>query len=269
MHKTRGLEDMINENNEAKILTIDIETSPNIGSFWGQKWETSIIEILEPGQIIGYSAKWLKGKQITRGLDDFKGYKPNKINDKSIVKEIHKLLDMADIVVGQNSTAFDVKYMNQRFLIHNLTPPSPYKQVDTKIEAKKIMRLPSNRLDDMGSYFNIGRKIEHDGYDLWKKCIAGDKNAWKTMKAYNAQDARLTEQLYLKLRPFMKNHPNVTLYSEREACTKCDSDHVQKRGHYTLVSGIYQRYQCMDCGSWYRAGKPTKLENQKTKGTSI
>lgn len=265
----RGLEEMINETQEAKILTIDIETSPNRGTFWGNAYETSIIEIEEFGKIIGFSAKWLNGPQLTRGLIDYRGYKPNKLNDKNILRDIHKLLDEADIVVGQNSVAFDIKYINQRFLLADMKPPSPYKQVDTKNEARKIMRLPSNKLDNLGKFFDIGHKLEHEGYDLWKKCIAGDKKAWETMKKYNAQDVLLTEKVYLKLRPFMKSHPNVSLYSEKESCTKCDSDHVQKRGYYTLTSGKYQRYQCIDCGSWYRAGRPEKLSNQKTKGTSI
>jgi hypothetical protein len=267
--KARGLEDMINESNEAKILTIDIETSPNRGTFWGNTYETSIIEIEEFGKIIGFSAKWLNGPQLTRGLIDYKGYKPNKLNDTYILKDIHKLLDTADIVVGQNSIAFDIKYINQRFLLANMTPPSPYKQVDTKNEARKIMRLPSNKLDNLGRYFNIGHKLEHEGYDLWKKCIAGNKKAWDTMKKYNAQDTLLTEKIYLKLRPFMKSHPNVTLYSETNGCPKCGYKDTWKRGYYVLTSGKYSRYSCNNCGSWYRAGSPEKLSNQKTKGTSI
>lgn len=268
--KIRGLENMINESNrEAKILTIDIETSPLIAYSWGPKWETNLIEILEPGQIICYSAKWLNGPQITKGLIDYPGYKANKIDDKRIMKDIYSLLDNADIVVTQNGIDFDIRYINARLVANNMPPPSPYKQIDTKKEARKITKMPSHSLDDMGKYFNLGHKLEHEGFDLWKKCISGEKKSWNLMKKYNAQDVLLTEKIYLKLRPFMKTHPNITLYSEKPGCTVCGSEDYQKRGFYVLTSGKYQRASCNDCGHWYRYGKAIPLENKKTKGTSI
>lgn len=257
---------------DVKILTIDIETSPIIGYTWGGKhgkYEADILDFVEYGKVISYSAKWLNGKQETKALCDYKGYKPNKVDDSKIIKDIHKLLDQADIVIGQNSIAFDTKYINTRFLAHGLTPPSPYKQVDTKVEAKKIARFPSNKLDDLGKYLNLGRKEEHEGFDLWLKCIAGDSKAWKKMKSYNAQDVKLTEKVYLKLLPFMKTHPNLTLYTEKIGCPKCESVHVENRGYYTLTSGKYHKAHCLNCGSWYRYGKAIPLANKNTKGTII
>lgn len=247
-----------------KILVIDIETSPHKGSFWGNTYETSIIEVEEFGQIIGYSAKWLNGKQITKALIDYAGYKPGKINDKNLVKDVRGLLDEADIVVTQNGVDFDTKYLNTRFIAHNLNPPSPYKQIDTKREARKIMRLPSNKLDNLARYFNLGHKLEHEGYDLWKKCISGDRKAWNKMKRYNAHDVELTEKVYLKLRPFMKSHPNIGIYllQDKEACNKCGSDHVQSRGYARNNTTMYKRFQCQDCGSWYRGNKSIKLEKK-------
>jgi DNA polymerase elongation subunit (family B) len=262
------LEDMVNKEKKLNILTIDIETSPIIGYVWGPKWETNIIDFIEHSNIICYSAKWLDGKQITEALSDYKYNKKN-INDKPLVKNIYKLIDKADIVITQNGVSFDMKMINSRFIKHGLSPPSPYKNIDTKIEAKKYLRLPSYSLDDMGEYFGLGRKIQTGGFDLWKKCLDGDKGSWNLMKKYNAQDVRLTEQVYLKLRPFMKTHPNTTLYTEKPGCPKCGSEDVFNRGFYTLTSGKYHRASCNDCGGWFRYGKAIPLENKKTKGTNI
>ncbi len=175
------------EDKEPKILTIDIETSPIIAYTWGPKWEANLIEVLDQSQILCFSAKWMNGKQITKGLADYKGYKNDVVNDKEIIKDIHALLDEADIVITQNGVSFDHKVINARFLAHSLVPPSPYKMVDTKIEAKRYLKLPSYSLDDMGKYFGLGEKIHHDGFDLWKDCIAGDKKSWNLMKKYNAR----------------------------------------------------------------------------------
>jgi DNA polymerase III epsilon subunit-like protein len=261
MTKTEGLEEMINsEIFLPRILTIDIETSPIVAYTWGPKWETNLIEVVEQGQIICYSAKYLNGKQITKALPDYKGYKPGKLDDKNLVKDIHKLISNSDIVVTQNGVNFDMKYINSRFLIHNLPPASPYKNIDTKIEAKRYLRMPSYSLDDMGEYFGLGRKMEHEGFALWKKCMAGDKQAWNKMKKYNAQDVLLTEKVYLKLRPFMKTHPNVAAFDEVVGCPKCGSEDFQKRGYQVNTSVKYQRVQCNDCHGWYKIGKAIPLE---------
>jgi DNA polymerase III epsilon subunit-like protein len=238
---------------EPRILTVDIEVSPITAYSWGPKYETNLLHVLEPGKVMSYSAKWLGGKQVTKGLPDYTGYKPGKVDDKKIMSDLHKLLDEADIVVTQNGVSFDLKYINTRFLAHGMAPPSPYKVVDTKREAKKYLRLPSNSLDDMGQYFNLGKKEEHKGFGLWLDCIAGDEAAWRKMLSYNAQDVRLTEKVYLKILPYMRTHPNVGSFLEDTVCGKCGSGALQKRGYSRSLSTVYQRWQCSDCGGWGRS----------------
>ena len=249
---------------EPKLLVVDIETSPIVAYTWGPKWETNIIEFIEQSQIISFSAKWLNGKQITKVLPDYKGYKANVLNDELIVKEIHSLLNEADAVITQNGRAFDTKVINSRFIYHGLKPPAPYKIIDTLTEAKRYLKLPSYKLNDMCEYFGIGTKLSHEGFDLWKKCIAGVKSSWKKMKRYNAQDVILTEQLYEKLKPFMRTHPNFSTFKDLHACPKCGSEHVQSRGVTRNSTTIYRRAQCQSCGGWFRYGKNIqKLEHRR------
>ena len=252
------------EDNKPKLLVIDIETSPIVAYTWGPKWETNIIEFIEQSQIICFSAKWIGGKQETKGLPDYSGYKAGIIDDKKIVKRIHELLDEADAVVTQNGRAFDIKVINSRFIKHGLQPPSPYKIIDTLSEAKRYLRLPSYKLNDMGEYFGIGSKLAHEGFDLWKKCIAGVKASWTKMKRYNAQDVVLTEKLYNKIRPFMRTHPNFSVLADKHACPKCGSENVISQGFSANSTTLYRRAQCKDCGGWFRYGKSViKLQNKR------
>lgn len=237
-----------------KIVTIDIETSPLVAYSWGPVWETNLIECIEEGQILSFSAKWFGGKQVTKGLPDYRGYKKGLIDDKKIVTEIHKILEEADVVIGHNSNKFDLKYINSRFLKHKLPPPAPYKSVDTCTLARRYLKLPSYKLNDLGEYFELGKKVPHSGFDLWKRCMAGDPKAWATMLKYNKQDTKLTEDLYVKLRPYMKNHPNLGMFSEQVECPKCTSTHIQWRGTYKTVASVFRRFQCQDCGAWGRDG---------------
>lgn len=235
-----------------RILSLDLETTPLEAYAWGPKYECNLIEIIEHSRILSYSAKWLDGKHITKGWPDYKGYKKETLDDKAIVKDLWELVNQADIIIAQNGRDFDVKVMNARFLAHRLPPPAPYKLIDPKVEAKKYLRLPSYSLDDLCDYFNIGRKMEHEGFGLWLKCIAGDKFAWNRMKAYNKNDVIIMEKLYLILRPYMKSHPNLGMFTGKVVCGKCGSSKIQARGLTFANTVKYHRWQCMDCGGWGR-----------------
>ena len=161
------------------------------------------------------------------------------------------LLDKADVVIAHNGDSFDIKKTNTRFAIHGMKPPSPYKSIDTKKLAKKYFKFDSNKLDDLGMYLSVGKKLSAGGFATWKGCMQGDKKSWKRMVDYNKQDVVLLEKVYLALRPWMTNHPNINILDERlGACPTCGSDKVQKRGWAITPVNRKQRYHCQNCGRW-------------------
>lgn len=239
-------------NKEPRILLVDIETSPNLGYVWG-KWEQNVIAVKEYGHIISVAYKWLDEKLTYGvGLNGFKGYTKDKSNDKQLVNRIWELLDEADIVVSHNGKAFDIKKINARFAYHNIKPPSPYKQVDTKLAAKLNFNFTSNSLDDLCDYLKIGRKIQTGGFDLWLGCMAGDKKSWESMIQYNRNDVILLEKIYLRLLPFMQNHPNLGTILQDKVCPKCGSVKLQSRGVSGTQTAIYRNAQCQKCFGWCR-----------------
>jgi RNase H-like protein len=220
-----------------KVLLYDIETFPNVAFVWG-KYEQDVIAYQSEGYMLTWSAKWLGGKQITRGLCDYK-------NKKQLVTDLHKLISEADIIVAHNGDRFDVRKMNTEFIAHGLNPPEPYKTVDTKKVAKRYFAFNSNKLDDLGAFLKVGRKVKHPGFELWLGCEQGDKASWNLMKKYNKQDVLLLEKIYLKLRPWMTSHPY-----QGGLCDSCGGDHLQRRGVAVTKSKKLQRWQCLDCGAW-------------------
>jgi len=94
---------------------------------------------------------------------------------------------------------------------------------------------------------------------LWVKCMAGDPVAWKKMERYNKQDVVLLEKVYDKLLPWIKSHPNHNLYDDVEhCCPNCGSGKLHRRGVARSIGGVYQRFQCTDCGSWSQGTKSEK-----------
>lgn len=244
---------------KSKILLFDIETSPNLGYCWG-KWEQNIIDFKENWYILTFSYKWLGEKKThVLSLPDFPTYKGNRENDVELVAELWKLFDEADVIIAHNGDSFDIKKANSRFVQHGMTPPTPYKTIDTKKVAKAYFRFDSNKLDDLGQYLGLGRKLDTGGFELWLGCMAGEKKSWDLMCKYNKQDVVLLERVYLALRPWMTNHPNANLTNETTCnCPICGSANVQKRGFAITRVSKRQRLQCLDCGGWSQ-GQSVKL----------
>lgn len=234
-----------------KILFFDIETAPSKGWFW-QMWETNIVEVETPGYMLSFAAKWLgESKTVAYGLPDFPGYRQDPSNDKKLVQKLADLISEADIVVAHNGDRFDITTTNTRLVVNGLKPMTPAKSVDTLKVARAKFRFLSNKLDDLGNFLGVGRKMPHTGKDLWFRCMKGDAGAWRTMLKYNKQDIILLEKVYFKLRPWMTNHPNMNLLLETtHHCPNCGSGNVQRRGFSMKKTNVSQRYQCKDCGSW-------------------
>ncbi len=237
--------------NKAKILIYDIENMADLAWVW-QKYDTNVIQYKKQGYLLCYAYKWFGEKEVrVVSLPDFKGYQKNKTDDRQLVKSLHKLFQEADIIIAHNGNSFDQKKSQARFLVHGLEPIAPYKQIDTKLEAKKYFRFNSNSLTDLGQQLGLGKKIDTGGFDLWIGCENGDKKSWKHMTDYNIQDVILLEKVYLKLRPWMKNSPNLNLLNKTtHCCAICGSKKTQKRGFsYNRINKI-QRYQCISCRGW-------------------
>lgn len=245
---------------QPRILIWDLENSPSLGYFYGPEYETNILETIRQWHLMSYAAKWFGAKDIiVKALPDYSLYKSDRFDDRALVLDLHSLLSQADVLVAHNGDAFDIKKANARFIVHGLDPIPPLKSIDTLKIARRNFKFNSNKLDDLGNYLGIGRKLAHTGKKLWMDCLDGDMKAWAVMKKYNVQDVLLLERLYKKVRPWAANHPNLNVLTRSAiACPKCTSTNLQKRGFTYTLGGEAQRYQCLDCYGWCK-GKAEKL----------
>lgn len=164
------------------------------------------------------------------------------------------LLDEADLVVGHNSTRFDVPHLGGEFLLENLTPPSPFKQFDTLLTARKVGNLEANHLDTLDKRFGYSGKTDKYRIDMAEAAVAGDAKAQRQIERYNKGDIAATERVFLRLRPY--GNLNVGLFNDdptRPVCPKCGSPKVQRRGYAVKATLRYPRYQCTACGGWSTA----------------
>jgi DNA polymerase III epsilon subunit-like protein len=182
----------------------------------------------------------------------------HKSKPKQMLKGIHGLLNDADAVISYNGRKFDLPILHKEFLLYNFNPPQPYKQIDLLNTMRQRFKFVSNKLDYVCQQLGLGKKADHEGFELWLKCMANDKEAWKRMEKYNKQDVVLLESLYNRVLPWIKNHPNMNLHQDHEGCPTCGATQLQKRGTSISGTGTYQRYQCRSCGTWSQGTKSLK-----------
>jgi len=231
-----------------KILLLDIETAPNlvhVWGLWGQNVGTN--QIIDSGYVMCWAAKWYGEDEVF--FDSIYRSKP-----KKMIKSIHKLIDEADAVVHYNGSKFDMPTLNKEFLMFGLNPPSPVKQIDLLRTTRRQFKFPSNKLDYIAKVLGLGQKTHHKGHQLWIDCMNKDQEAWVIMEEYNINDVILLERVYDRLLPWITNHPNVSVHDDIVCgCPHCGSTRHQRRGTAITKAGKYQRYQCKDCGSWFRS----------------
>lgn len=258
-----------------KVLLVDVETAPVIGYVWGL-WENNLglNQVKADWHLLSWSAKFLKGADGTvYGPHDKVMYmdqrgKKNIEDDKEILKHIWKLLDEADVVIGQNSNRFDIKKLNARFILNGMQPPSSFKKIDTMLIAKKYFAFTSNKLEYMTKNLCVKyKKLSHSkfaGFELWRQCLADNLDAWKEMEKYNKYDVLSLEELYLKLAAWDSAGVNFNLYNNStDNVCKCGSDQFQRNGFFYTAQGKFQRYKCSKCGHETRDRKNLLTKDKK------
>lgn len=238
------------------IITLDVETAPLEVYAWGLwKQNIGLNQIVSEWSLLSYAVKRLGQRDVVYH-DNRQQEDPR--NDYDLLSDLWGVLDAADIIVAQNGKKFDIKKINARFALLGFMPPSPVRVVDTVLEARRSFGFTSNKLEWMSTHLTCAKKLKHKkfpGFELWTECLKGNLDAWNEMKKYNIADVVATEELYLKLRPWIDRHPNVAAYSTRatESCPKCGSDDLQHRGTAYTNNGTYTRIRCNGCFGWSRA----------------
>ena len=196
--------------------------------------------------------------------------KPKEIkdaNDKRIIQGLWNLFDEADVIVAHNLDKFDEKRSKTRFLKHELGLPSPYSKVDTLKVARRNFNIISNRLDYIGKNFlGIGGKLDTPR-GLWQAVDNCEDGAMDTMVEYCERDVTLLEDVYLHLRPYHRQHPNIALMEEDNGemrCKTCASSELTECGEHKTMVAAYTAYRCGDCGS-ISYGRKTQIDRDHAK----
>lgn len=231
----------------SNILILDIETAPLKAFVWS-RWKQNIYldQTISEWFMLTWSAKWLFSNEVLS--DKLSPIEVLEENDVRITKSLAALLNEADIVITHNGDRFDLPKIKSRLIVNRLPMVTPYVSIDTCKIAKRQFGFSSNKLQGLSDVLGFDGKDETD-FDLWKRCMEGDLKALAYMEKYNKQDVKLLEDVYLELRPYIMNHPNVTLFldMDKPRCTTCGSDDIYPEGEYNTQVNTFTTYRCNHC----------------------
>ena len=244
-----------------KILLLDIETALMEVYVWGLYKQyiphTNIIKDKDGNEkswfVLSWAAKWLFDDNVQS--DTLIPKEAKSRNDKRILQSIWKLLDEADIIIGHNIDRFDTRKLNARFIDNDIKPPSPFRSIDTLKISRKEFAFVSYKQDFLTKHFKLEEKLKTE-FQLWVDCMHGDQARLDEMAEYNRYDVMGLEQVYFKLRPYIKNHPNLGVLMDMDVCPNCGCEYLDETDSvYFTTANKFPVYRCQGCKTPYIRGK--------------
>lgn len=240
-----------------KRLFFDIETSYHTVRMWriGKVGWVNPNQIIKHKEIICISYKWQYDDKI-HTLDW-------RMGEKKMLKEFIKVMEQAHELVGHNGDRFDIKEIRTRCINYGVMMFPNYRTLDTLKKARQYFNFASNKLDYIGQYLNVGRKMEQEGFDLWIDVVENkSEKALEKMIKYCEQDVILLEDTFFVLSPFITHNNNFAVLTggDKWDCPECASTKVKMFRTYSTPMGVIRReMKCDNCKKQYKISNKTYM----------
>lgn len=243
---------------DEKILVVDIERLPGLAKVWDQKTRFVHIDKFERlPSLLCVAAKWY-GRKSTEFLSAWD-------DPERMVARTWELYNDANIVVTYNGIKFDNRHLRSEWLLAELPPPKPWKDVDLYRVNSQTFGFESKSLNHL--CYRLGLDTKSGRYDdvMAQKALDGDEKSQRLMKRYNIGDVKITEQAYDRLRGWMPTHPVVggAVDPGQVRCNQCGSVDLAENGWYLAVVQEYRAWRCNDCGANVRSNISRRLSNAR------
>lgn len=138
--------------------------------------------------------------------------------DKRLIEEFIETVRKFKIIIGYNSTLFDLPFVRSKAIRYNLDFPgfrltknpdgsfsnmSELFHFDLYYTVKSKLRLSSRSLRNVCNYFNIPGKTMIDS-DIWRLAKYGNSDALQEVLKHNKADVIILEKLHELLEPIRK-----------------------------------------------------------------
>lgn len=231
---------------DKSLCHIDIETSPHVAFTWslGPKVSIPYEFLIEEGKVITITYKFEGDKKCTTLT-----WNPKTQDDSQMLKKFVTVINKCKVILGQNSDNFDIKTLNWRLNLLNLTPMAELVTLDTLKLSRNSFRAPSHKQDHRAKQYGFGGKIKMTFQD-WKDTIDNKPGALEKMCKYNVKDVEDMQKMFWKELPYYKSLP-ISLAKlvgkDRTFCPRCADKRQRKYDIYCTKWNNKLRFKCNNC----------------------
>lgn len=186
------------------------------------------------------------------GIDDLCKEKRYLPDDRKLVEQVHAILSDADMWVTWYGVRFDLRFFRARLAYHRLPPLPNVPHADGWVTSRYEFKLHSNRLDAVAKFLELDHQKTPVLPPTWQRASAGFREDLGYIKQHCLRDVEVLEETYLRIRPFVRRHPPVSLLAGATdpRCPTCGSSELSQSGTHFGRTRSYLRYQCGSCGAW-------------------
>jgi len=206
------------------------------------------------GTVVCIGYKW-HGEAATKvlAINNFKGWRKDPGNDRALLLAFEKVYLQADMQVTWFGKRFDLPFIQTRRLWYGLPPLPQIPHFDGWETARKKLKLHSNRLATVQDFLDLPEVKTPLSFRALSRSVAGHLPSLNEVVHHCSQDVKVLEMAYEKLRPFGGDfHPNRAIMGDPKGCPTCGSPNIGARGYAAAQTRAYRRYNCKDCGRWFR-----------------
>jgi len=218
-------------------------------------WDIEATNLSAPfGTILCIGYKWLGEKKVyVPTILDF-AETGHRLSDEVLVDHFAEVYAEADYTVAHYGVRYDLPMVNSKLIKYGKKPLPPIPMIDTWWIARTVMKMHSNRLGAIAEYLSTKNAKTPITFDDWLQAAAGNHDAIKQVVKHCKADVLTLEEVFIKLRPWIKMQPASGLFSgEITGCVNCGGFNVHNRGFHVTKTKRFQRRQCQDCGKWQRS----------------
>lgn len=241
-----------------KILILDVERLDGItAQHW---WDRGDLKnryihyetVIRSPRTTICCAKWYDQPDVIRLAEWDKGGR------KTFLRNVHRLMSKADIIVGHNVDGADIPWLKGDLHIEAGLPVlPPFKTVDTLKVLRKEFKsgAPFKSMDAFLKILGLPAKTDYyDRHAMERAVTEKSVEDRERLTDYCAGDVIATQGLYDWCRPHIKNHPAlfVTGKDKLTVCNRCGHDTEPIPQRYVANVLTYSMRRCTACGAHSR-----------------
>lgn len=198
------------------------------------------------GVLLCVGWKWLGSKRVNVFKIDLSNTGKFQVEERKLLNRFLKVYNSADMVITYNGKLFDQKYIQAKAVHFSERTPQNPPHVDLYWTVKHNFKISRKSLQNAAYYFGLSNEKTPVEGQIWLRAAMGDKSALRYIVAHCRADVLVLEELYLKLRSYVRQHPRVKGYGPCAACGGVKFEFC--RYAMTTKKGAFAKLRCLNCG---------------------